>query len=224
MKPFLLFFCTVTILIMVVACTGANTGSTNDNNQKLTEQITTAAVTSSQSGESSSDTTGKVMSISVVFMILVVLTGLIILIGAILGITAYKCKNKYFPESGVEDRLNKINFYINKHTIFRRFAMLYSIVHYLLQIISIVTTLITIYMVVDTSDKLKIQIIFLLLSAVFSSLGIILRFDKVGGCYAQAMRVLETAILTYLAGEDDSLLPLVDANKEAEEIIENNFF
>lgn len=188
----------------------------------------TTPSTDSTTTKNFSDIAGKVIPMPIIFIICILVIGVIVVVGGIIGITAYTNKNTYFSCAGSADRLEAIGFFINKHTIFRRFSLGYSIIHYIFNVLSLITTLITVYMIVDTSAAEELQIIFLLLAAIFSSLVITLRFDKIGGCYAQAMRVLEKAILTYLADTNTNtnkdMTPLVDANTKAEQIIENNYF
>ena len=226
MKPVLLSFFTVAFLISLVAHNGKGTYSTNYNNSTWAQQAVDE-VTTSQTTESF-DETGKEENTSIRTILVGILVGiaitvfLVLIIGLILGVTV--ARTKYFSQAGSNNRLADIKFYINKHTIFRRFSILYFSGHTIINIASIITTLTTVYMVVDTSNAAEGQTIFLLLAAIFSSLGIVLRFDKIGGCYAQAMRVLEKAILTYLADPNEPLKLLVDANVKAEQIIENNYF
>lgn len=82
----------------------------------------------------------------------------------------------------------------------------------------------TVYMAVDKNTKNEQQTGWLLLASILTSLTVILRFDKIGGCYAQAMRILETEILNYLADEHAGYQILIDANKRAEQCIEDKFF
>ncbi len=254
MKTCILFFCTSALLIMTTAHVNISLRQANDSKPPLTKQITTVEVESppcegylfEENGENSLQASGasaastdssttqmteaslnmvsEATYMSTIFVILVVILIILIIFGIFAGVTAYTRKNTYFSQAAASERLNSIRFYINKHTIFRRFSMMYSVAHYFFYILSIITTLITVYMVVETSNAKDTQIIFLLLAAIFSSLVITLRFDKIGGYYAQAMRVLEKAILTYLADTNDTLTSLVEANAKAEQIIENNYF
>lgn len=208
MKPIILFFCIASLLIMATVHIGTNIRQTNDSNpmrmqitaveiafppnegypfeegSENTPQVSGTTIaptddTTSQMNEDYPDTASKLMYIPIIFMLFAILMGVIILIGIVVGVSAYKGKNTYFSQGDSSDCLGYIKFYINKHTIFRRFALMYSIIHYIILVLSLITTLITVYMVVETSNAKDIQIIFLLLSAIFSSLVITLRFDKV---------------------------------------------
>lgn len=75
----------------------------------------------------------------------------------------------------------------------------------------------------ETWEESGCQIFFLLTAAISSNLVLGLRVDKISKTYATAMRILENAILLYFLKEEEKI-SLYTADKEAEQLIENNFF
>lgn len=128
---------------------------------------------------------------------------------------------KYFE--GIEkEGMLEIRFFVKKHTIFRFFALLYAVIHYSLNIISVTASFVTVYMIIDDKLGINVQIFFLLTAAITTNLIFGLRIDKISEAYAQAMRILEYAILKYsLEGKMDILY---EANDRAEQCIGNKFF
>lgn len=145
---------------------------------------------------------------------IMILTVIILLILLIVGVIfdVVSTRTNYFD---FDDENAK--FYIKKHTIFRLFAILYNYVHYCLCIFAVIFTLITVYMVLDRSIETQRQIFFLMMAAIFSTLSNTLKLQDIARGYFKAMRVLETAILTYK--ERHNIEDLIKANEEAEEII-----
>ena len=115
-------------------------------------------------------------------------------------------------------------FYIKKHTIFRLFFILYSVTHYVLNIISVIFSMVSIYMFLDDDLDPSVQAIFLLIAAISSNLSIGLRFDRIAEGYIQAMRIMENAILNYAIDQKSSgLQSLREANDKAEQYIQKYF-
>ena len=152
----------------------------------------------------------------VVFAIIIML----ILIGTIVGLRLNN--SKYFKDV-VKDECPEVRFFIKKHTIFRFFAILYSLIHYSLNVISVTTSFITVYMVMDSDIKVNTQIFFLLTAAITANLVLGLRIDKISEAYMQAMRILEYAILEYSLNEEKPISLLYEANDKAEQCIGNKF-
>lgn len=155
------------------------------------------------------------------FFAIIALAFLLIVIGIVIGLNLNK--SKYF-EGISNNQCPEVDFFIKKHTIFRFFAMAYSIVHYSLNIISTTASFITVYMIMDSSIKLTMQIFFLLTAAIATNLMFGLRMDKISEAYAQAMRILENAILKYCLEKDSQKEILYEANEKAEQYIGCKFF
>lgn len=155
------------------------------------------------------------------FLAILALILLLIIIGIAIGINLNG--RKYFKEIN-KDKYPEIDFFIKKHTVFRFFAIFYSILHYTLNIISATTSFITVYMIIDSSIELSIQIFFLLTASIATNLMLGLRLDKISEAYVQAMRILEKAILKYLLEENSKKRILYKANEKAEKYIGSKFF
>lgn len=78
-------------------------------------------------------------------------------------------------------------------------------------------------MVMDEKLALYIRMIVSVMAAITTTLQTILRFDKVSEGYICAMRIIEQAILEYEEVEDNTLEVLLQANKEAEQVIHNMY-
>ncbi len=159
-------------------------------------------------------------------LVFAVTIGLIIVV-VVLGImfATFANRNKYFKGAASPEVLQSgVSFYIKKHAIYRLFALTYATVHYILFAISTVTTLITIYMIMDKEFELELQIIFLLISAISGNFLSGFHLDKIAGVYAQAMRIEEKAILRYLENPSIGFAELIEANMAAEKVIEDKFF
>ena len=159
--------------------------------------------------------------ITTYFLVIIAIISFLIISGTAIGLNLNK--SKYFKEV-TKDDCPEVEFFIKKHTIFRFFALTYSVIHYSLNIISTTATIITVYMIMDSSINVSIQIFFLLTAAIATNLLFGLRMDKVSEAYAQAMRILETAILKYCLDEDAKKEILYEANEKAEECIGYKFF
>jgi heme/copper-type cytochrome/quinol oxidase subunit 4 len=130
---------------------------------------------------------------------------------------------KFFVDN--EKPLNRVapSMYYDKQMMYRKSYGFFIGVHYILVVMSISLTVITIYMVMDTELNRRLRLIVSVLAAVSTNLQIVLRFDKVAEGYICAMRVLEQAILEYEEKQGTSLDILLQANIKAEEIIHNMF-
>jgi heme/copper-type cytochrome/quinol oxidase subunit 4 len=104
------------------------------------------------------------------------------------------------------------SMYYDKQMMYRKSYGFFIGVHYILVVMSISLTVITIYMVMDTELNSILRLIISVLAAVSTNLQIVLRFDKVAEGYICAMRVLEQAILEYEERQDTSLEILLQAN------------
>lgn len=155
------------------------------------------------------------------FFIIVVLVFFLILLGIIIGLRLNR--SKYFDKI-IKDKSYEVEFFVKKHTLFRFFSIAYSIIHYSLNIISTTASFITVYMVIDSKTELSTQIFFLLTAAIASNLLLGLRMDRISETYAQAMRILENAILIFCLEEDSKKEILYEANEKAEQYIGNHFF
>lgn len=149
--------------------------------------------------------------------------GLIVFMIIVVTVIGLNLNNSKYFSGTVKDQDPQIKFFIKKHTIFRYFSLLYALIHYFLNIVSIITSFITVYMVMA---KLEIdtQILFLLTAAITTNLVIGLRVDKIAEAYAQAMRLLEYAILKFSLEDDSKAEILYEANDKAEQCIGNKFF
>ncbi|BDZ81396.1 hypothetical protein [Claveliimonas bilis] len=113
--------------------------------------------------------------------------------------------------------------YYDKQMMFRKCYGFFIGVHYILMVLSISLTTITIYMVMDTKLNNIVRLTVSVLAAISTNLQIVLRFDKVAEGYICAMRILEQAILEYEENEPATLDTLLQANIRAEEIIHNMY-
>lgn len=162
------------------------------------------------------------LNITVIAVIIVIVTILIVILVIALYLKLKNEHNYFIAKDNVEKDEAELYFYIKKHTIFRLCFLAYSITHYLLNIISIIFSMVTIYMVLDKSIDSNLQAVFLLVAAISTNLSISLRLDCIAEGYAQAMRIMEYAILNYIR-KGASLYSLCEANKKAEECIGNKF-
>lgn len=176
------------------------------------------------------------------FIIILILIAILIIMGVSIGL--HLDKSNYFQDviHTNSPLHSKLKFFIKKHTIFRFFALFYAVIHYVLNVISVATSFITVYMVMIEGDTLlNMRIFFLLTSAISTNLLIGFRLDKISGAYAQAMRILEEAILKCCDGGKDDKLPengqsedkqpennlykmLYEANSKAEQYLGDKFF
>lgn len=156
------------------------------------------------------------------FIIFLLLLIVLIFVGTLIGL--HLNNSKYFDDVIKDKKCPEIKFFIKKHTIFRFFSLFYAVVHYFLNIVSVISSFITVYMIMDDTISLNTQLFFLLTAAITSNFVLGLRIDKISESYAQAMRILEKAILKYLMEEKIDIKILYEANEMAEQYISNKFF
>lgn len=146
-------------------------------------------------------------------------------IGIILFFTHFYHKKdlgkKFFEDSEKPYNKKAPEMYYHKQRMFRLCYGFFIGIHYLLVVMSISFTCITIYMVMDTELNLYIRIFISVMASITTTLQTILRFDKVGEGYICAMRIIEQAILEYEDKKSATLEVLLQANIKAEEIIHN---
>lgn len=128
---------------------------------------------------------------------------------------------KFFEESEKPYKKKAPEMYYHKQRMFRICYGFFIGLHYFLVVASISFTTITIYMVMDEDLSLFIRIFVSVMATITTTLQTILRFDKVGEGYICAMRIIEQAILEYEDIEGMELSVLLQANKEAEQMIHN---
>lgn len=128
---------------------------------------------------------------------------------------------KFFEDSEKPFGKKAPEMYYHKQRMFRLCYGFFIGVNYLLVVMSISFTSVTIYMVMDDKLNLYIRIFISVMAAITTTLQTILRFDKVGEGYICAMRIIEQAILEYENRESTTLDVLLNANIKAEEIIHN---
>lgn len=136
----------------------------------------------------------------------------------------YKRRNigkDFFVESEKPFKKKAPEMYYDKQMMFRKCYGFFIGIHYILVVMSISLTTITIYMVMDTNLNNIARLTVSVLAAVSTNLQIVLRFDKVAEGYICAMRILEQAILEYEEREEETLDVLLSANIRAEETIHN---
>lgn len=172
----------------------------------------------------------KLMDLNLTIVDIAIFVIFIVIFVILLGFIIYNSSSKYgyfddaIKNPSPNDLINPIKFYMKKHMIFRYFAIGYSTLHHLLNILAVIFSMIAIYIILDSSNSNNNQAIFLFLSAISTSLIFGLRLDRAAEGYAHAMRIMEKSILSYLANPDGELQLLYDANDEAEKCIENKFF
>lgn len=150
-----------------------------------------------------------------------------IVIGILLFFTHFYHKKdlgkKFFEDSEKPFNKKAPEMYYHKQRMFRLCYGFFIGIHYLLVVMSISFTSVTIYMVMDDKLDLYIRIIISVMAAITTTLQTILRFDKVGEGYICAMRIIEQAILEYENRESTTLDILLESNIKAEEIIHNMY-
>ena len=130
---------------------------------------------------------------------------------------------KFFEDSEKPYGKKAPEMYYHKQRMYRLSYGFFIGVHYLLVVMSVILTTVTIYMVMDEKLALYIRMIVSVMAAITTTLQTILRFDKVSEGYICAMRIIEQAILEYEEVEDNTLEVLLQANKEAEQVIHNMY-
>lgn len=128
---------------------------------------------------------------------------------------------KFFEDSEKPFNKKAPDIYYHKQRIYRLCYGFFIGIHYVLVVMSVSFSTVTIYMVMDEKLNLSIRIIVSVMATVTTTLQTILRFDKVGEGYICAMRVLEQAILEYENKDSTTLEILLEANIKAEEMIHN---
>lgn len=151
---------------------------------------------------------------------------ILIFIGGKIFFKVYKNKDigkKFFQESEKPFQKSAPNIYYDKQMLFRKYYGFFIGVHYVLVVLSISLTTITIYMVSDENLNFNLRMIVSVLAAISTTFQVILRFDKVAEGYIRAVRIMEQAILEYEQCEDADFDVLLEANRRAEEIIHNMY-
>ena len=128
---------------------------------------------------------------------------------------------KFFEDSEKPYGKKAPEMYYHKQRMYRLCYGYFIGIHYLLVVMSISLSTVTIYMVMDEKLDLYIRIIISVMAAISTTLQTILRFDKVGEGYICAMRIIEQAILEYEEIKENDLKVLLQANIEAEKVIHN---
>lgn len=150
-----------------------------------------------------------------------------IIIGALLIFMHFyrnkDCGKKFFEDSEKPFNKKAPEMYYHKQRMFRLGYGFWVCTHYILLIMSISFTIVTIYMVMDEELNLYVRIIVSVMAAITTTLQIILRCDKISEGYICAMRIMEQAILEYETIENETLEILLQANIKAEEVIHNMF-
>ena len=130
---------------------------------------------------------------------------------------------KFFEYSEKPFNKKAPEMYYHKQRMYRLCYGFFIGIHYLLVVMSVSFSSITIYMVMDEKLNLSIRIFISVMATITTTLQTILRFDKVAEGYICAMRTLEQAILEYENIELTTLDVLLHANIKAEEVIHNMY-
>lgn len=130
---------------------------------------------------------------------------------------------KNFEDSEKPFNKKAPEMYYHKQRMYRLCYGFFIGIHYLLVVMSVSFSSITIYMVMDEKLNLSIRIFISVMATITTTLQTILRFDKVAEGYICAMRILEQAILEYENIELTTLDVLLQANIKAEEVIHNMY-
>lgn len=130
---------------------------------------------------------------------------------------------KFFEDSEKTFNKKAPEMYYHKQRMYRLCYGFFIGIHYLLVVMSVSFSSITIYMVMDEKLNLSIRIFISVMATITTTLQTILRFDKVAEGYICAMRTLEQAILEYENIELTTLDVLLQANIKAEEVIHNMY-
>lgn len=130
---------------------------------------------------------------------------------------------KFFEDSEKPFNKKAPEMYYHKQRMYRLCYGFFIGIHYLLVVMSVSFSSITIYMVMDEKLNLSIRIFISVMATITTTLQTILRFDKVAEGYICAMRTLEQAILEYENIELTTLDVLLQVNIKAEEVIHNMY-
>lgn len=151
----------------------------------------------------------------------------IVVIGILLFFTHFyhnkDVGKKFFEDSEKPFNKKAPEMYYHKQRMYRLCYGFFIGIHYLLVVMSVSFSSITIYMVMDEKLNLSIRIFISVMATITTTLQTILRFDKVAEGYICAMRTLEQAILEYENIELTTLDVLLQANIKAEEVIHNMY-
>ncbi len=104
---------------------------------------------------------------------------------------------KFFEDSEKPFNKKAPEMYYHKQRMYRLCYGFFIGIHYLLVVMSVSFSSITIYMVMDEKFNLSIRIFISVMATITTTLQTILRFDKVAEGYICAMRTLDQAILEY---------------------------
>lgn len=130
---------------------------------------------------------------------------------------------KFFEDSEKPFNKRAPEMYYHKQRMYRLCYGFFIGIHYLLVVMSVSFSSITIYMVMDEKFNLSIRIFISVMATITTTLQTILRFDKVAERYICAMRTLDQAILEYENIELTTLDVSLQANIKAEEVIHNMY-
>lgn len=130
---------------------------------------------------------------------------------------------KFFEDSEKPFNKKAPEMYYHKQRMYRLCYGFFIGIHYLLVVMSVSFSSITIYMVMDEKLNLSIRIFISVMATITTTLQTILRFDKVAEGYICAMRTLDQAILEYENIELTTLDVSLQANIKAEEVIHNMY-
>ena len=130
---------------------------------------------------------------------------------------------KFFEDSEKPFNKKDPEMYYHKQRMYRLCYGFFIGIHYLLVVMFVSFSSITIYMVMDEKLNLSIRIFISVMATITTTLQTILRFDKVAEGYICAMRTLEQAILEYENIKLTTLDVLLQANIKAEEVIHNMY-
>ena len=130
---------------------------------------------------------------------------------------------KFFEDSEKPFNKKAPEMYYHKQRMYRLCYGFFIGIHYLLVVMSVSFSSITIYMVMDEKFNLSIRIFISVMATITTTLQTILRFDKVAEGYICAMRTLDQAILEYENIELTTLDVSLQANIKAEEVIHNMY-
>ena len=130
---------------------------------------------------------------------------------------------KFFEDSEKPFNKKAPEMYYHKQRMYRLCYGFFIGIHYLLVVMSVSFSSITIYMVMDEKFNLSIRIFISVMATITTTLQTILCFDKVAEGYICAMRTLDQAILEYENIELTTLDVSLQANIKAEEVIHNMY-
>jgi len=139
-----------------------------------------------------------------------------------LFIHLYKDKGKgikFLKDCESRSGIEVPDVYYHKQRMYRYCYGFFIGVHYLLIVMSVTFSSITIWMVTD--ENKSIALVVSVIAAISTTLQTVLRFDKIAEGYICAVRIMEQAILEFKHGKFPEYRELLEANKRAEEVIHN---